>query len=93
MSIQECVIKKRTRGLVWIGALSYRKMKITYESRKMLCPLCKHELEPHRYYGSHVFQLDSMKPDYKANFWSPLYENGELVWFSAPDLQNGGHDW
>jgi len=62
-------------------------MHITYEKRKMLCPLCQHELEPMRYFGKKVFQKDPNKSDYVANFWSPLYEDGEQVWFSAPDLQ------
>jgi hypothetical protein len=93
MSICVSVIKKRVQGLTWFGSLGYRRMKITYEKRVMLCPLCKHELEPMRYFGSKVFQKNSGKSDYVANFWSPLYENGELVWFSAPDLKKPKYDW
>jgi hypothetical protein len=93
MSISACVVKSRVRGFVWFGSLSYRRLHITYESRKLLCPLCKHELQPARYFGSKVFQHDPVKSDYKTNFWMPLKENGEIVWFLAPDLEKRIHDW
>ena len=51
MSILACAVKSRVRGFVWFGSLSYRRLHITYESRKVLCPLCKHDLEPARYFG------------------------------------------
>ena len=93
MSISASALKSRVRGFVWFGSLSYRRLHITYESRKLLCPLCKHELEPARYVGSAVFQHNPMKSDYKANFWMPFKENGEVVWFLAPDLKRHSHDW
>jgi hypothetical protein len=92
MSMSVKVIKKRIRGLVWTGSLSYRRMHITYEARKMLCPYCSCELEPVRYFGSKVFQKDPMKNDYKGNFWSEYKENDEVVWFSAPDLERNRFD-
>jgi hypothetical protein len=86
MNILDTVVKIRVRGLVWTGVLSYRRMKITYEKKRMVCPLCKCDLVPHRYFGSYVFQFNPMKSDYRNNFWMPLKENGEVVWFVAPDL-------
>jgi hypothetical protein len=93
MSISVSLVKSRVRGFVWFGSLSYRRLHITYESRKLLCPLCKHELEPARYYGTEVFQHDPMKSDYKTNFWMPLRENGEVVWVLAPNLKECKFDW
>jgi hypothetical protein len=93
MIISACVVKSRVRGFVWFGSLSYRRLHITYESRKVLCPLCKYELEPARYFGSKVFQHDPMKSDYETNFWASLYENGECVWLLAPDLKKHQFDW
>jgi hypothetical protein len=93
MSMSIAIVRKRVRGLVWFGVLSYRRMHITYEKRKSLCPCCQHELEPMRYFGAIVFQKNSCKSDYIANFWSPLKENGEVVWFSAPDLEKCRYDW
>jgi hypothetical protein len=93
VSISACVVKSRVRGFVWFGSLSYRRLHITYESRKLLCPLCKQELEPARYYGSEVFQHNPLKSDYKTNFWMPLKENGEVVWLPAPDLKKHQNNW
>jgi hypothetical protein len=93
MSISQSIVKTRCIGLRWTGSLAYRAMKITYEKRVMVCPHCKHELEPLRYFGSKVFQYDSTKPDYASNLWVDLYENGELVWFSAPELAKFRLEW
>lgn len=93
MSIPACVVRSRVRGFVWFGSLSYRRLHITYESRKLLCPLGKHELEPARYFGSEIFQHDPLKSDYKTNFWRPLKENGEIVWLLAPDLKLNKPNW
>jgi hypothetical protein len=93
MSISACAVKYRVRGFVWFGSLSYRRLHITYESRKLLCPLCKHELEPARYFGSKVFQHNLQKSDYKANFWGSLCENDECVWYLALDLKKHEFDW
>jgi hypothetical protein len=93
VSISAYAVKYRIRGFVWFGALSYRRLQITYESRKLLCPLCKHELEPARYFGSKVFQHNPMKSDYKTNFWASIIENGECVWLLAPDLKKHEFDW
>ena len=64
-------------------------MKMTYEKKEVCCPLCGHELEDARYFGSVVIQLDSRKPDYRAKMWMPLYENGILVW----QISSRRHDW
>lgn len=93
MSMSVSVVRKRVRGLTWFGALSYRRMHVTYEARKMVCPHCLHELEPLRYFGNIVFQTNPMKSDYVANHWVPLKENDEVVWFSAPDLERCHYDW
>jgi hypothetical protein len=81
MSIVISLARKfRVRSIVWFGRISYRKMKVTYEIRKILCPLCKHELEDARYFGSKVFQFDPSKTDYIAKGWLPLVEDGLVVW-------------
>lgn len=35
------VRKKHSRTGVWFGRLSYRKMKITYEKKAVVCPLMR----------------------------------------------------
>ena len=80
MSVFSITRKKHTRTGVWFGRVSYRKMKMTYEKVAVCCPLCGHELEDARYYGSAVIQTDSRKSDYIAKFWMPLKEDGIVVW-------------
>ncbi len=66
--------------VTWFGNCSYRKLKVTYEVRKMTCPLCLHELEEGRYFGSKVFALDRCAADYVRDSWLPLKEDGLEVW-------------
>jgi len=80
MSVVLIVKKKHSRTGVWFGRVSYRKMKMTYEKKAVVCPLCGHELEDARYFGSAVIQTDSRKPDYRVKFWMPLKEGGVVVW-------------
>jgi hypothetical protein len=88
VSVVSITKRKHSRTGVWFGRVSYRKMKITYEKRAVICPLCGHELEDATYFGSVVIQLDSRKSDYRAKFWMPLYEDGILVWQISPKRNN-----
>jgi len=60
-------------------------MKVTYEIRKIICPLCKHELEDAYYFGSKFFQLDPTKIDYVGKGWLPIVEDGLEVWVISPE--------
>ena len=73
---------KRSRHVVvtWFGNCSYRRLKVTYEVRKMVCPLCLHELEDGCYFGSKAFALDKNAIDYVRDSWLPLFEDGREVW-------------
>ena len=66
--------------VTWFGNCSYRSLKVTYEVRKMVCPLCLHDLEEGRYFGSKVFALDRNAVDYVRDSWLPLFEDGVPVW-------------
>ncbi len=72
----------RNRHVVvtWFGNCSYRRLKVTYEVRKIVCPLCLHELEDAQYLGSKVFALDRHAIDYVRDSWMPLFEDGHEVW-------------
>lgn len=80
VTVQLVKKKKHSRTGVWFGRVSYRKMKITYEKKEVVCPFCGYELEDARYFGSAVIQTNPRKPDYIAKFWMPLKENGIVVW-------------
>jgi len=43
---------KRFHVATWFGVCSYRKLKVTVEYRKSVCPLCRHELVELRYFGN-----------------------------------------
>jgi hypothetical protein len=83
--IVQSVEKRRHRTLVWFGTCSYRKLKVTYEVREMLCPLCQHELEDAHYLGSAEFQFNVEAIDYQRNCWMPLHEDGLVVWVVSPE--------
>ncbi len=79
------VVKSRSVMVTWFGNCSYRQLKVTYELRKMLCPLCLHELEDGIYSGSKVFAKDRSASDYVRDSWLPLVEDGVVVWSAVPD--------
>ena len=66
---------KRFHVSTWFGVCSYRKLKVTVEKRKELCPICRHDLIDIRYFGSKhiasVLERDSLE-DYE--------EDGRVVW-------------
>lgn len=73
-------VKSRHVIATWYGNCSYRRLKVTYEVRKMLCPLCQHDLVDGFYSGSKVFAKDVNASDYIRDSWFPLLENGVAVW-------------
>lgn len=72
-------VKKNVRRFhvaTWFGSCSYRKMKVTVERRKEVCPICQHELVKLRYFGSKCFG------DVKSRgFFEDFAEDGRIVWF------------
>jgi hypothetical protein len=87
MSQALIVVSARSRHVVvtWWGSCSYRRLKVTYEVRKMCCPLCLHELEDANYFGSKVFSKDRNALDYVRDGWLPLREDGLVVWVVSPE--------
>jgi hypothetical protein len=64
----------------WFGVCSYRKLKVTIEKRKELCPVCGSGLFPLFYYGVKRFVLDRDSPDYRRDSVEDLMEGGRVVW-------------
>jgi hypothetical protein len=73
-------VRNRHVVVTWFGNCSYRKLKVTYEVRKMVCPLCQHDLEDGIYCGNKVFAKDKNSSDYVRDSWLPLFEDGRKVW-------------
>ena len=64
----------------WFGVCSYRKLKVTVEKRKVLCPICGSDLFWADYYGVKRFVLDRDSPDYRRDSVEDLMEGGRVVW-------------
>jgi hypothetical protein len=80
------VVRSRHVVVTWFGNCSYRRLKVTYEVRKMVCPLCQHDLEDGLYFGSKVFAKDKKATDYVPFGWLTLIEDGREVWVVSPEI-------
>jgi hypothetical protein len=78
-------VRSRHVVVTWFGNCSYRRLKVTYEVRKMVCPLCQHDLEDGVYSGGKAFTKDKNAPDYVRDSWMPLEEDGVVVWSAHPE--------
>lgn len=78
-------VRSRTVVVTWFGNCSYRRLKVTYEVRKMICPLCSHDLEDGVYCGIKVFAKGKSALDYVRDSWLPLVEDGVVVWSAHPE--------
>jgi hypothetical protein len=65
---------KRFHVAIWFGVCSYRKLKVTPEVRKHLCPICQSELVMIDYSG---VKRDS---DFERDSVPFLKEGGRVVW-------------
>jgi len=74
------VSKKRFHVATWFGVCSYRKLKVTVEKRKALCPICQHDLGGIRYFGRNRVVYDKSSPDYKRDSYEDYEEDGRPVW-------------
>jgi len=78
------VTKKRFHVATWFGVCSYRKMKVTVEKRKALCPICQHELVDLHYFGNKqlcMHERDSLED---------LEEDGRVVWLEYVHTYRSG---
>jgi hypothetical protein len=64
----------------WFGVCSYRKLKVTVERKRVLCPICQSELVPVEYHGSKSFVKERSSPDYRRDSFEDYCEDGRVVW-------------
>jgi len=87
------ITKRRFHVATWFGVVSYRKMKVTPELKKNVCPICQHELVEHRYYGSKRRVLDCYMSNVESckmrDFVEDKEEDGRPVWVERVD--KGGY--
>jgi hypothetical protein len=72
----------------WFGTCSYRKLKVTIEKRKELCPICQQELVPIRYFGNKCFIYSINSVDYQRSEFCDMNEGQGDVW-----VEKGEHDF
>lgn len=63
---------KRSHVATWFGICSYRKLKVTVEKHKALCPICNEELEKLYYMGEKRIVKDKNEHSYVASFVDDL---------------------
>ena len=73
---------ERYHVATWFGNCSYRRLKVTYEVRKQICPICQHDLEPIVYSGGLVIVHNRESRDYVRDMFSSMVEDGVNVWAS-----------
>ena len=59
----------------WFGNVSYRKLKVTVEVRRAVCPICQNELVELRYSGDRRLHLSEKRDSFEDN-----KEDGCVVW-------------
>jgi hypothetical protein len=80
------VAVRRFHVATWFGVCSYRKLKVTPESRKGVCPICGSELERLRYLGRMSFVAQSPR-----EFFDDVFdEDGRAVWVIDERKRNFG---
>ena len=78
--------KKRFHIATWFGVCSYRKLKVTPEKRKELCPICQHELQDIKYVGKACVIKHKDDPEYcRDSFENFLDKHGHVRWIEAPE--------
>ena len=74
------VTKTRFHVATWFGVCSYRKLKLTVERKKSVCPICQHDLVKLMYFGVKVFAMNRSSPEFKRDSFEDYEEDGRVVW-------------
>lgn len=64
----------RYQVAMWFGVCSKRKLRLTVEKRKDLCPVCGSELVKLRYFGGKVIIVNREHPDFKRELFMDAFE-------------------
>ena len=79
------ISKKRFHVATWFGVCSYRKLKITVEKRKALCPICQHDLVDLLYSGNKPLSCS-----HERDSLEDLVEDGRVVWVEREHKYSSG---
>ena len=68
----------------WFGVCSYRKLKVTVEPKKRICPICSEELVKLHHLGIRRIIKDRDSPEFVGSFVDDLVDDdGALNWCEA----------
>jgi len=77
---------ERFHVYTYFGIVSYRKLKITVESRKRSCRICGKDLVWLKYHGDKAVVTDRASPYYEPMSFEDFEEGGVPVYSVAPPL-------
>jgi uncharacterized protein with PIN domain len=81
---------KRPHACTWFGVCSYRKLKVTVEKKKDLCPICNEELVKLHYLGVRRIVKVKGACDYVGSFVDDLVDgDGSVNWCEAHSSSYG----
>jgi len=83
---------KRFHVATWFGVCSYRKLKVTVELRKAVCPICQHDLVKLRYFGDKRLVTDRTSFEYERDSFEDFEEDGRVVWFESVKRGSGSYE-
>jgi len=80
----------------WFGVCSYRKLKVTVEYKKAVCPICQHDLVEHSYHGNKPDILALSSSDRGScvlrRGFADLVEGGRVVWVESVKRGSGNYE-
>jgi hypothetical protein len=74
----------------WFGVCSYRKLKVTLEKRKSLCPICGFDLVKLRYNGNRFVKDENLTSGKRSFFADAVDECGFPVWVADKNARCSG---
>jgi len=74
----------------WFGVCSYRKLKVTVEMRKSVCPICQHDLVKIGYGGVKRFVTNRDSPSFRRDLFEDMDEGSGDVWYPIVKRRGSG---
>jgi len=80
----------------WFGVCSYRRLKVTVEYKKNVCPICRHDLLEIRYLGGKRSVSDCYGSSVglcgKRDSYEDYEEDGRVVWAESVKCGSGSYE-
>lgn len=73
----------RPHIITWFGTCSRRRLKVTIELKKRVCPICESKLVKLNYFGSDKICLDRSSPNFKRELYRDFREGDSGIFYGA----------